>query len=79
MKGFIKTLVKNKNYGFIRAENNGEYFFHKEDFYGHWTDLIADFENEEFGKILVTFTIAISLKGPRASDVKRLDFPNEAV
>jgi len=78
MKGHVKTLIGAKKYGFIKAENGGDYFFHKEDFFGHWTDLVIDFEKHE-NDIPVTFTVAQSPKGPRAAEVKRLDFPNEAV
>lgn len=76
MKGIIKSVVRNKNYGFIKNEHNGvEYFFHKDDYYGHWDDLVIDFEKKE-DFIKVTFEPNRTEKGPRASEVKRLDFPN---
>ncbi len=78
MKGFVRSIDKNGTYGFIRAENLGEYFFHRTDFIGHWDDMIADYRDTGYGKIHVEFKIAESSKGPRAADVKRLDHPNEA-
>jgi cold shock CspA family protein len=75
MNGTVKTIVSERQFGFIRADiNNIEYFFHKDDFEGHWNDLVAD-----FGKmtIPVSFDEKASSRGPRASSVKRLDFPNE--
>ena len=74
MKGTIKT-IRDKTFGFIRATNNGEYFFHREDFIGHWQDLILDF-NEGI-QIEVEFSVETMPKGPRARNVKRVDFPNE--
>jgi cold shock CspA family protein len=76
MRGTIKHIVKDRNYGFIRADKtNGEYFFHKDDFNGFWQDLVDDSDSGN-RKIKVEFEIAESPKGPRAKDVKRLDYPN---
>lgn len=76
MNGVIKNVISNRNYGFIREEDTLiEYFFHKEDFQGHWEDLELDFGNG--AKIPVTFESADSGKGPRAANVRRTDFPNE--
>lgn len=75
MNGIVKNLKP--TFGFISASNNGEYFFHKQDFSGHWDDLVVDFNNKDFGKIKVTFEVEESPKGPRASNVRRTDFPNQ--
>ena len=75
MEGFIKGLIPGKHYGFIiDPATRKEYFFHKQDFSGHWDDLQDDM-NRHF-EIKVAFDIVDSPKGPRASRVKRLDFPN---
>ena len=75
-KGYIKT-VHEKAYGFVRIENT-DYFFHKNDFNGFWTDLVNDFYELEINeKIEVEFEIGNSPKGPCALNVRRLDWPNE--
>ena len=76
MKGIVKTLVNARNFGFIRGNNGGEYFFHRQDFNGHWEDLESDFKGKQ--TIEVTFDVVESPKGLRAGNVRRTDFPNEA-
>jgi cold shock CspA family protein len=76
MKGFLKTLKLNGNFGFIKAENGGEYFFHKADFEGFWEDLVADYNQPNYGQIPMTFEVVSSPKGPRGSNVRRTDYPN---
>ena len=65
-----------KGFGFIRGKDNKDYFFHKDDFNGHWGDLEADLEAKM--NILVEFTPQSGKKGPRAGNVTRTDWPNEA-
>ncbi len=80
MKGTIRSIVINRNFGFIRANNKGDYFFHKDDFTGHWDDLVSDYNLGNGEPIEVQFEISEkSSKGPRASNVRRIDFPNQAV
>lgn len=75
MTGFVKNIVQNRNFGFIRNEDNGlEYFFHRDDFSGHWDDLFVDANRT---KVVVEFDVADSPKGPRAANVRRTDWPNE--
>lgn len=74
MNGVVKT-VTDKNYGFIRADGGKEYFFHRADFNGHWEDLYTDFRNKH--EVKVTFEVVESPKGLRASEVHRMDHPNE--
>lgn len=76
MKGVIKNVIASKRFGFILGTNGGEYFFHKDDFSGHWDDLVDDSDNHI--EILVEFNVVESPNGPRAADVKRTDFPNES-
>jgi len=73
MKGKIKNIVSDRNFGFIRA-NGTEYFFHKQDFYGSdWDELIFDVQNGPRESIEVDFDVsANSQKGPRAENVRRL-------
>lgn len=73
MKGIVKNIVANRNFGFIRA-SGVEYFFHRENFNGHWEDLEADIKKKD--RVEVEFEVQDSPKGPRAKDVKRTDFPN---
>lgn len=77
LKGIIKSLNDKKKFGFIKCGGN-EYFFHREDFQGYWDDLVNDFEAFNKKKIEVEFEEVYSPKGPRASNVKRLDWPNQA-
>lgn len=77
MKGTVKNIIAKKHFGFIlEPTTRTEYFFHKEDFNGHWDDLVNDHENKKI--IPVEFEVMASPKGPRASNVRRTDFPNEA-
>jgi cold shock CspA family protein len=71
MNGFVKNVAGMKQYGFIRAEDGKEYFFHKEDFNGFWNDLALDVENGR--TVNVTFESIPSDKGPRAGEVTRTD------
>lgn len=52
-----------------------EYFFHRDDFSGHWNDLCEDFFK---GPIEVTFEPDLTDKGLRARNVSRTDYPNQA-
>jgi cold shock CspA family protein len=63
-----------KQFGFIHSEGKN-YFFHRDDFNGHWEDLEEDFE--KLRSIKVEFVEVESDKGPRAADIKRLDYPNQ--
>ena len=71
MNGYVKNVAGMKQYGFIKAEDGKEYFFHKEDFNGFWTDLALDVENGR--TVNVTFESVPSDKGPRACEVARVD------
>lgn len=63
-------------FGFIVTPDGKEYFFHRDDFKGHWDDLVADDSDKD---VEVTFDIVESTKGLRADNVSRTDFPNQAV
>lgn len=76
MKGIIKS-VTDRNFGFIRASNGAEHFFHRENFNGFWDDLVADFRAN--GPIELTFDSIKTPKGMRAENVRRTDFPNQSV
>lgn len=78
MKGTVKNILPDRNFGFIKASNSAEYFFHREDYNGHWDDLKSDVRTLE-NSIEVTFDVVDSPKGPRAANVRRTDWPNEAV
>lgn len=73
MLGTVKNIIVKKAFGFIKA-GGSEYFFHKDDFSGHWDDLVTDWNNKD--NIPVQFEVVQSSKGPRASKVRRTDHPN---
>lgn len=73
--GEVVRVVDKKGFGFIRGEDKKDYFFHKDDFSGHWIDLIEDFNQGQ--TIKVKFFGRDSPKGLRANDVTRMDFPNQ--
>ena len=79
MTGYIESMPDGgtRNYGFIKGENEDQYFFHRDNFNGHWNDLVRDFNVRE-GPIIVSFDTVSSEKGLRAANVRRLDYPNEA-
>jgi len=68
MEGTVRSVLGVKNYGFIRTDRHKDYFFHREDFLGHWDDLVEDFEADKV--IKVQFDIGSTPKGPRARNVK---------
>lgn len=71
MEGKVARVMSDKRFGFIRGEDGKDYFFHQSDFSGFFEDLISDFESKR--TILVTFEGTIAQKGPRASNVVRVD------
>ena len=77
MEGTINKLKPEGPYGFIYSQNNQSYFFHREDYIGFWEDLVKDFRTNPI--IKVVFDDAKTEKGLRARNVRRLDFPNQAV
>jgi cold shock CspA family protein len=79
MEGIVRTLFADKSYGFIKTEDKDDFFFHRDDFQGHWQDLVKDFQNLSVGIIKVEFVPDYQKnKGPRAYNVRRLDWPNQA-
>ena len=71
MVGVVVRVMKDRKFGFIRGRDNINYFFHKEDFNGHFDDLAADVMMKQ--NIEVEFIITESKRGPRAGEVRRLD------
>lgn len=76
MNGTIKNTTPKRAFGFIKGEDGIEYFFHRDDFNGHWEDLTDDLANKNI--IHVTFLPQAGTKGPRAGNVSRNDWPNQA-
>lgn len=74
MTGTIIRLLAKKQFGFIKGEDRLEYFFHREDFNGHWADLIENFDNGI--EVKVQFKNSRTHKGPRAEMVSELDNDN---
>jgi cold shock CspA family protein len=71
MEGTVTRLVETKGFGFITGEDKQDYFFHRSDFSGFWEDLETDLHNKRV--IKVTFNPGKTEKGPRASNVVRID------
>jgi cold shock CspA family protein len=63
LTGTVRTLKREKCYGFIHALDGHEYFFHRSD--------ADDFDDLEPGD-LVRFLPTQGPKGPRAEQVERL-------
>ncbi|MDO5330400.1 MAG: cold shock domain-containing protein [Bacillota bacterium] len=65
MKGTVKMFNKEKGYGFIRADDGHDVFF-------HYSALIMDgYKTAEVGEV-VEFEEEVSEKGPRAKDIKKV-------
>jgi hypothetical protein len=75
VQGFVKQMFRDKKFAFIDYDGV-LYFFHAHDFNGHWEDLLADYYDNRV-KIRVEFEKGMAEKGPRASHVHRIDWPNE--
>jgi len=72
MTGKVIRMDSKKAFGFIRSDLDGsDYFFHKDDLHGFWTDIVSDFKKNEL--ILVEFKPIKTDKGLRAAFVKRTD------
>lgn len=70
LSGTIRKIVSEKAYGFIKTDKT-DYFFHRQDFDGHWDDLVRDFNNDV--DVEVTFEPIRTEKGLRAEEVRRTD------
>lgn len=64
MIGTIKKLTRERGFGFIRAEDGAEYFFHQSELRGG-----LRFEDLQEGQ-RVSFETQQAEKGPRAADIK---------
>lgn len=71
MTGYIVRVVVDKQFGFIKAADGNDYFFHKSDLDGFWEDLVTDFDGHR--NIKVTFEPTQGPKGLRAASVVRVD------
>ncbi|UCD17114.1 MAG: cold shock domain-containing protein [Candidatus Zixiibacteriota bacterium] len=63
MKGTVKALIRDKGFGFIKAEDGNEVFFHRSALQG------VEFESLEEGTN-VEFDMESGPKGPRAVSMK---------
>ncbi|OGH64375.1 MAG: cold-shock protein [Candidatus Magasanikbacteria bacterium RIFCSPHIGHO2_01_FULL_41_23] len=64
MKGTIKTIVAEKNFGFITPENGGK------DIFFHASSLVVGLEFSQLkAGDMVSFDVEESEKGPRAANV----------
>lgn len=67
MTGTVKNLMGKKWFGFITSGSK-DYFFHKDDFNGDWTQL--QIMAEGGATVKVEFDEKHSPKGPRAANVR---------
>ncbi len=65
MRGTIKKLTRDHNYGFIRAEDGVDYFFHASELHGGIV-----FDDIDEGEHVV-FEPQQGPKGPRATDIRK--------
>lgn len=63
MQGLIKKITRDRQFGFIRAEDGVDYFFHQNELHGGLV-----FEEIQEGE-RVTFEAIQAEKGPRATDI----------
>ncbi len=62
--GRIKKIIPDRGFGFVRADDGNEVFFHR-------TELtLVDFDQLEEGQV-VEFDIVDSPKGPRARNLRQ--------
>lgn len=78
MTGTVVRLVGEKHFGFIKGKDGNEFFFHRDDFNGHWNDLRRDFKATKEPIPVYYDEEPNSKRGPRCKNVRRLDFPNMA-
>ncbi len=64
MNGMIKKITRDRGYGFIRAEDGVDYFFHRSELRG---GLTVD-ELQEGRRVV--FDAIQGDKGPRAADIR---------
>ena len=62
--GKIRTLRVDKGFGFIRADDGKEFFFHQSAIYGEGIDNLREGDSVEF-------EVGEGPKGPRAENVRR--------
>ena len=62
-KGLIKRLFRDRGFGFIKAEDGREIFFHRSGLRGVRFDSLSEGQ-------LVEFEVGTGPKGPRAVDVR---------
>lgn len=67
MHGVVKRIVMDKGFGFVRAEDGTEYFFHRSEITG-----ATRFESLEENVTRVTFEPGQGPKGPRCVDLRTL-------
>lgn len=78
MTGTLRELLHSRQFGFIKSDGK-DYFFHRDDFHGHWNDLYADWQNGKEFQLEFDVDTERNRKGPRAKNVRRIGHPNEAV
>lgn len=78
MNGTLKDLIHQRQFGFITSGDT-DYFFHRDDFHGHWNDMYKDYQSGASVSLEFDVNNEKNTKGPRAKNVRRAGHPNEAV
>jgi CspA family cold shock protein len=68
MKGTIKRLIKERGFGFIKADDGREIFFHRTAVYGSNFESLIEGQSVEFD--VERSTKDSQAKGPRAMNVR---------
>lgn len=68
MIGKLKSIIGIRSFGFIGVGAD-EYFFHKDDYLGTWSQLVED---ANLGEIVLEFDPINGPKGLRAQNVERV-------
>lgn len=69
MEGYVKVVRGDKGFGFIKGEDNVEYFFHKSALKNARLDDVQGADRQGKGGTAVTFEPTEGDKGPRAEDI----------
>jgi cold shock CspA family protein len=73
MNGIVKSINRDKLFGFISPDSGPQYFFHRSDLVDElgWTNILKGISSGY--TIRVSFTPVQTPKGPRANDVSLIN------
>jgi cold shock CspA family protein len=74
MVGQIRNIPDGKHFGFITTNEGKDYFFHKDDYQGSWSELLKLYKKSGVTQfILVEFEPIQAPKGLRAEKVVKIN------